>query len=42
MFAAPPVNVPLKESPNERARGLTTLDAKFVVDVASLPPKASA
>lgn len=38
---APAVNVPLAESPNERARGLVTLDAKFVRDVAAMPPKAS-
>jgi len=35
-------NVPLAESPNERARGLTNLDEKFVVDVAHMTPKASA
>lgn len=39
--AAPAMNVPLAESPNERARGLVTLDSKFVIDVASLPPAAS-
>jgi 5S rRNA maturation endonuclease (ribonuclease M5) len=36
------VNVPLSESPNERARVLTELDRKFVVDVADMAPKASA
>ena len=35
------VNVPLKESDNERARGLTALDAKFLVEVADMNPKAS-
>lgn len=39
---APKLNVPLKVSENERARGLTELDRKFVLDVAALPPKASA
>lgn len=43
---APPaelrVNVPLSESPNERARTLTELVRKFVVDVADMAPKASA
>jgi len=34
-------NVPLKDSENERARGLVDLDRKLVVDVAALPPKAS-
>ena len=36
------VNVPLARSDNERARGLTELDAKFIRDVASMPPAASA
>lgn len=36
------VNVPLAKSPNERARALTDLDAKFVHDLAALPPAASA
>lgn len=36
------VNLPLKESENERAKALTELDTKFVVDVASMTPKASA
>lgn len=44
--SAPPeaekVNVPLKDSPNERARGLTNLDHKFVVDVGQMSPDASA
>jgi len=35
-------NAPLAESSNERARGLLKLDEKFVVDVAAMPPKASA
>lgn len=35
------VNVPLAQSPNERARTLTTLDAKFTLDVATMPPAAS-
>lgn len=39
--AAPKVNVPLKDSDNERARGLVTLDAKFVVDVPTMSPRAS-
>lgn len=36
------VNRPLKASDNERARALTELDTKFVVDVAAMAPKASA
>lgn len=36
------VNVPLKDSDNVRARGLTELDRKFVTDVAAMPPAASA
>ena len=36
------VNVPLAESENERARGLVSLSDKFVVEPASMPPKASA
>ncbi len=39
---APKANVPLRLSENERARGLTELDRKFVVDVAGMTPKASA
>jgi 5S rRNA maturation endonuclease (ribonuclease M5) len=39
---APKVNLPLAESPNERARGLVNLDQKFVLDIAAMPPKASA
>jgi 5S rRNA maturation endonuclease (ribonuclease M5) len=35
------VNVPLKESDNERARGLIDLDRKFLVDVADMSPSAS-
>ena len=38
----PKVNVPLKDSDNERARGLVSLDAKFLVEVASMTPRASA
>jgi hypothetical protein len=36
------VNVPLKDSENERARALTELDRKFVVDIEAMNPKASA
>ncbi|MFO0966115.1 MAG: hypothetical protein U0793_11105 [Gemmataceae bacterium] len=39
---APKVNVPLKDSENMRARGLTDLDRKFVLDVAAMPPAVSA
>lgn len=38
--ATPPFNVPLKDSENERARELVTLDDKFVTDVAAMNPKA--
>lgn len=38
----PLLNVPLKDSENERARELVTLDAKFVTEVALMSPKASA
>jgi hypothetical protein len=38
----PKVNVPLARSENERARGLTELDAKFVRTVDVMPPAASA
>lgn len=38
----PKVNIPLKDSENERARALVELDRKFVVDVADMNPKASA
>lgn len=38
----PQVNVPLARSENERARALTELDRKFVLDIASMPPRASA
>jgi hypothetical protein len=34
-------NVPLAESDNERARGLVTLDAKFLTDPAAMPPSAA-
>lgn len=44
--AAPPpppkATVPLIKSENERARALVDLDQKFVVDVADMPPAASA
>jgi hypothetical protein len=40
--AVPKVNLPLKESDNERARELTGLDAKFLVEVADMNAKASA
>lgn len=36
------VNLPLKDSENERARGLVHLDEKFIVEVADMNPKASA
>ena len=39
--APPEVNVPLKDSENERARGLVDLDRKFLVDVASMSPHAA-
>ena len=39
---APKVNVPLAQSGNERARGLVELDRKFIRDIASMPPAASA
>lgn len=35
------VNVPLKDSDNERARGLVELDRKFLVEVADMSPSAS-
>ena len=35
-------NVPLSQSPNERARALVRLDEKFVVDVEAMNPKAAA
>ena len=38
---APPINVPLAQSDNERARGLVNLDAKFITDPAAMPPAAS-
>ena len=38
----PRVNVPLKDSTNERARTLTDLDRKFVLDIAAMSPRASA
>lgn len=36
------VNVPLSQSDNERARTLVNLDAKFIVEVAGMSPRASA
>jgi hypothetical protein len=39
---APKPNLPLARSENERARGLANLEEKFVVDVANMPPAASA
>jgi hypothetical protein len=36
-----PDNVPLKDSEKESARGLVTLDEKFVVDPAAMSPKAA-
>jgi hypothetical protein len=39
--AVPKRNLPLARSDNERARGLTSLDAKFVVDPALMPPAAA-
>ena len=36
-----PGNVPLVASGNERARSLVMLDAKFVLDPAAMPPRAS-
>lgn len=41
-LAAPMVNVPLKDSDNERARELVNLDEKFVNDVAQMNPKSGA
>lgn len=35
------VNVPLARSENERARMLTQLDSKFIVDIGAMPPAAS-
>src|SRR5207253_2921783 len=40
--APPKVNVPVKISENERARGLVTLDEKFVIQPADMHPKAAA
>jgi len=42
VLEVPKINVPLKNSDNERARALVDLDKKFVVDVAEMNPKASA
>lgn len=38
----PKLNVPLAQSENERARALTELDRKFTLDLANMPPRASA
>lgn len=35
------INVPLSQSDNERARGLLSLDVKFVTDPAAMPPAAA-
>jgi hypothetical protein len=40
--AKPDRNLPLAESENERARELVTLERQFIVDVAAMPPEASA
>ncbi len=40
--AAPKINIPMKESENERARALVELDRKFIVEVSAMNPKASA
>jgi hypothetical protein len=37
----PKINVPLAESPNERARGLVNLHEKFITDPASMNPSAA-
>ena len=37
----PPINVPLDQSENERARELVCLDEQFVTDVAAMPPETS-
>jgi 5S rRNA maturation endonuclease (ribonuclease M5) len=39
---APKLNIPLKDSENERARGLVDLDRKILDDVANMNPKAAA
>ncbi len=39
--AEPEFNVPLKDSPNERARGLVTMDQSFVTDPAVMNEKAA-
>lgn len=38
----PKLNVPLAQSPNERARTLTELDRRFTLELAEMPPRASA
>lgn len=38
----PARNIPLAENPNEKARELQTLDEKFIVDVAHMPPSGAA
>lgn len=37
----PARNIPLRESANEKARELSTLNEKFLVDVANMPPAAA-
>ncbi|QDT45691.1 DNA primase [Gimesia alba] len=39
---SPLVNIPLKDSENERARELVNLDEQFITDVAEMSPKAAA
>lgn len=39
---SPLINIPLKDSENERARELVNLDEKFITDVAEMSPKAAA
>jgi len=41
MPATPARNIPLIQSENEKARELATLDEKFIVDVAAMPPAAA-
>lgn len=38
----PATNLPLRDSANERARELVSLDEQFITDVAAMPPEASA
>jgi len=39
---SPLINIPLKDSENERARELVDLDEQFITDVAEMSPKAAA